>query len=188
MAKLAIIYATSEGQTRKIAEHIAGVARGHGHTVEVVDVKQVPKGFALEVFDAAIIGASIHAGQYPAAIVDFCQRQRPYLSRTPSAFYTVCLTAKDETPAATAQVHQYISQFQQATGWQPAKVGIFAGALLYRQYGFLKRFVMRRIAKGQGGETDTSRDWEYTDWAAVTRFAEDYFAAVDWTVTPFAMA
>jgi menaquinone-dependent protoporphyrinogen oxidase len=100
----------------------------------------------------------------------------------------VCLTAHDQTPAAKAQVQQYVTEFEQATGWQPAKVGIFAGALLYRQYNFVKRFMMRKISGSHGGETDTSRDWEYTDWDAVTRFAEDYLGAVDWAVTPFAMA
>ena len=186
MAKLALIYGTSEGQTRKVAEHIAGVARGHGHTVELVDVTQGAADVELAAFDAAIIGASIHAGRYPATIVNFVTRQRAYLSRTPSAFYTVCLTAKDQTPAAKAQAHQYVTDFEQATGWQPATVVIFAGALRYRQYGFLKRFMMRSIAQSQGGETDTSQDWEYTDWDAVTRFAEDYVAAVDWAVTPVA--
>jgi menaquinone-dependent protoporphyrinogen oxidase len=188
MAKIAIIYGTSEGQTRKVAEHIAGVARTHGHTVEIKDGKDVPADFLLEAYDAAIIGASIHVGQYPPYIVDFVKRQRPYLDRTPSAFFTVCLTAKEHTSEAQVQVQQYITQFEQATGWQPAKVGIFAGALRYTQYGFLKRWMVRMIAQRQGSDTDTSRDWEYTDWDAVTRFAEDYLGAVDWAVTPFAMA
>ena len=188
MAKIAVIYGTSEGQTRKIAGRIADEARTHGHTVEIKDVKDLPPDFALEAFDAAIIGASIHAGRYPTSILDFVKRQRPYLDRTPSAFFTVCLTAKDQTAEAQAQVQQYITQFEQATGWQPAKVGVFAGALRYTQYGFLKRFMMRKIAQRQGGDADTSHDWEYTDWIAVTRFAEEYFGAVDWAVTPFAMA
>jgi menaquinone-dependent protoporphyrinogen oxidase len=35
---------------------------------------------------------------------------------------------------------------------------------------------MKRIARKEGGPTDTSRDYEYTDWEAVDRFA-DAFAA-----------
>jgi menaquinone-dependent protoporphyrinogen oxidase len=37
---------------------------------------------------------------------------------------------------------------------------------------------MRRIAAAEGGETDTSRDYEYTDWAAVERFALEMAAVV----------
>ncbi|MDZ7685538.1 MAG: hypothetical protein U5O39_11475 [Gammaproteobacteria bacterium] len=31
---------------------------------------------------------------------------------------------------------------------------------------------MKRIAKQAGGDTDTSRDYEYTGWEQVERFAE----------------
>ena len=51
---------------------------------------------------------------------------------------------------------------------------LVAGALLYTRYNFLVRFVMRQITKAEGGDTDTSRDYEYTDWDAVDRFAEAF--------------
>ena len=35
----------------------------------------------------------------------------------------------------------------------------------------MKRLVMRVIAKRAGGDTDTSRDYVYTDWEALERFA-----------------
>lgn len=37
-------------------------------------------------------------------------------------------------------------------------------ALLYTKYDFFKRFLMRIISKRSGGDTDTSRDFIYTDW------------------------
>jgi menaquinone-dependent protoporphyrinogen oxidase len=37
---------------------------------------------------------------------------------------------------------------------------------------------MRAIARHEGGSTDTTRDHEYTDWDAVTRFADEVVAAV----------
>jgi menaquinone-dependent protoporphyrinogen oxidase len=33
---------------------------------------------------------------------------------------------------------------------------------------------MRRIASRKGLDTDTSRDYDYTDWDAVDRFARDF--------------
>jgi len=59
------------------------------------------------------------------------------------------------------------------TGWHPARVELVAGALPYSKYNFLIRYVMRRIAAKEGGDTDTSHDYEYTDWEAVDRFARD---------------
>jgi len=68
-----------------------------------------------------------------------------------------------------------VENFAQETGWRPAKVGLFRGALLYRQYGFLKRFMMKRIVRGKPGMSmDTSRDHVYTDWDQVKKFAEDF--------------
>jgi len=32
---------------------------------------------------------------------------------------------------------------------------------------------MRRIAKKAGAATDTSRDYEYTDWIGLDRFADE---------------
>jgi menaquinone-dependent protoporphyrinogen IX oxidase len=51
---------------------------------------------------------------------------------------------------------------------------VFAGALAYSKYNFLVKWWMKRIAKKSGGETDTSKDYEYTNWNDVSRFAEDF--------------
>ena len=53
---------------------------------------------------------------------------------------------------------------------------LVAGALLYSKYNFLIRFIMRRIAAQAGGDVDTSRDYEHTDWGAVDRFASQFAA------------
>jgi len=56
------------------------------------------------------------------------------------------------------------------------QVTSFAGALLYRRYNPVIRLLMRFIVGAAGGETDTSRDYEYTDWKAVERLAADLAA------------
>jgi menaquinone-dependent protoporphyrinogen oxidase len=47
---------------------------------------------------------------------------------------------------------------------------------LYRQYGFVKRHLMKKIAGDKPGnlDTDISRDYVYTEWDGVKRFAEDF--------------
>lgn len=44
--------------------------------------------------------------------------------------------------------------------------------LLYTQYGFLKRYMMKRIVRDKPGDLslDTSRDHVYTEWDSVKRF------------------
>lgn len=60
---------------------------------------------------------------------------------------------------------------ERETGWRPDEVAAFAGALKYSEYGPLTRVVMKRVARRYGGDTDTSRDYEYTDWDEVAAFA-----------------
>ena len=36
---------------------------------------------------------------------------------------------------------------------------------------------MKLIAKHQGGDTDTSRDYEYTDWDDLKHFIEEFVTA-----------
>ena len=66
-----------------------------------------------------------------------------------------------------------IDGFIKATGWRPARTLPVAGALLYTKYNFFIRFVMRRISRQAGGPTDTSRDYQFTDWAAIDRFVAE---------------
>jgi len=62
----------------------------------------------------------------------------------------------------------------QDTLWTPQHVANFAGALPYRKYPWPLRLMMRFIVSRAGGDTDTSRDYEYTDWNAVDRFAAEF--------------
>ena len=59
------------------------------------------------------------------------------------------------------------------TGWRPARVLPVAGALAYSRYNFLIRFVMKRIARKAGAPTDTSRDYEFTNWPALDTFIRE---------------
>jgi menaquinone-dependent protoporphyrinogen oxidase len=74
-----------------------------------------------------------------------------------------------------------LSKFFNETKWAPTLVKPVAGALLYSQYNFLLRLVMRNISKKAGGDTDTSRDYDYTDWVALDKFVADFAAQIGGT-------
>jgi menaquinone-dependent protoporphyrinogen oxidase len=173
MAKVLIPFGTTEGQTAKIAEVISDVIHDMGHEAEAVDIKSLPRTVP-DGYDAVIIGASIHMGKHDKHVVEFVQRNRDTLERLPSAFFSVSLAAHGEAQEAEG----YVDQFEDETGWHPDKVALFGGALLYTHYGFIKRHIMKKIAGDKPGHlgTDTSRDYVYTEWDAVKRFAE-HFAA-----------
>jgi menaquinone-dependent protoporphyrinogen oxidase len=171
MTKILIGYGTTEGQTARIADHLARAVRSHGLEAQVLDLKG-SKEVSLDGYDAVIVGGSIHMGKHEEYVVDFVRKNRATLDRLPSAFFSVSLAAHGDTENARA----YVENFEQESGWRPTQVGLFSGALLYRQYGFLKRLMMKKIVSDKPGNlsTDTSRDHVYTDWDDVNRFAEAF--------------
>lgn len=171
MANVLIVYATKEGQTGKIARRIAQTLRAMGHGAELLDVEHSTDPLDLESFQAILVGGPIHAGGYPRSVVRFVTTYKNVLEHVPSAFFSVGLAVASRTSDGRAQTLEVVERFVKRTGWRPERVELVAGALTYSKYNFLVRFVMRRISAHEGGDTDTSRDYEYTDWPAVDRFA-----------------
>ena len=197
MKPIGIFYATREGQTRRIAEHAAANLKGRGFEVEISNVQDVPSKADVDLgrYAAVILAASVHAGAHESEMVKFVKRGLAQLEHLPAALLSVTLSEAgaerlDATPQEharfAADVDKMLNHFYEQTGWHPRTVKPVAGALLYTKYNLLIRFVMKRIAKSVGAETDTSRDYEYTDWAALDQFVNEFadeVLAVDRRVT-----
>ncbi len=173
MSRILILYATREGHTARIAERIGQVLRDSGHEVESNRVDGGSVLPALAEYDAVIVGASIHYGAHPRALRSMLLRHRAILAARPSAFFSVSLSGGGPG-AKPAAAQRYLDTLLRQTRWQPALTASFGGALQYSKYGLFTRRLMRMIVGFAGGDTDMSRDYEYTDWAAVDRFAESF--------------
>jgi len=126
MARILIVYGTTEGHTRSIARRIAATVMAHGHLPTVVDATE-PR-ITTDACDACIVCAPVHQGKHPSAVMHF--------------------------------VHDNC----------PGHIFLVAGALKYTEYDFMKRILMSLIAQRNGADTDTTHDYEYTDW---TRLRDD---------------
>jgi len=184
MANVLIVFATGEGQTQKIARRIADALTAQGHAAQVFDTAHRSALLDLERFQFIAVGAPIHAGGYPRSVVRFVRQHRELLERVPSAFFSVGLAIASRTSDGRAQTLEVVEKFIAQTGWRPQRIELIAGALPYSKYNLLIRFIMRRIATKEGGDTDTSRDYEYTDWPAVDRFARELVRETDPPAVP----
>lgn len=173
MSRILLLYATTEGQTALIAERIAHKLRDQGHSLEMLPADATQPDLDPTAYDGVMIGASIHYGHHPAYLHKLVRRHGSALAARPSAFFSVSLSAGGPRPKLAA-AQRYLDKFMRKTGWQPQLTASFAGALKYSFYGPIKRRVMIVFMTLGGGETDTSRDYEYTDWDAVERFAAEF--------------
>lgn len=178
MARIILLYGTTEGQTAKIAQHVASVGRSLGHTVDVRHAAELEPEFSMQRYTAAILGASVHEGCHQAYLVAWARAHAAWLAQHPSAFFSVCLAIASPDAQERAAADALVDRFAERTGWTPTHRAVFAGALRYSQYNWLKRMVMKQIAKKEGGSADTSRDHEYTDWDAVTAWSEAFFRSL----------
>lgn len=179
--RAAIFFATREGHTRRIAHRIATDLRGRGAEVDVFDVRtQAPLDWS--PYTAACVAASVHVGHHEPEVIAFVRRYRAELERLAAGFVSVTLSeagAEDLTRSeadrqrSAADVQRMLDVFVTDTGWRPARCLPIAGALAYTKYNIFVRFIMKRIAHKAGAPTDTSRDYEFTNWGALDRFVEE---------------
>ena len=183
MSPVAVCYATREGQTRIVAERVATLLRDRGLAADVFDISKIHSAFSLEPYVGAILAASVHLGRHDREMISFVTKHRAELGKLPTAFLSISLSEAeaereaapaDERAKASDRVTKMLEQFYADTGWHPTRTKPVAGTLAYSRYNFLVRFVMKRIARAAGMPTDTTHDYEYTDWAALDGFARAF--------------
>lgn len=174
ICEVPVFFATSEGQTRRIAKRIASVLHDLGLDSRAVDLNE-PNASTIDWrhVRGALVGASIHAGKHQKAAERFVQSHVADLSRVPSAFFSVSLSAASKTAREVDAAANLAKAFPATCGWRPDRIESVAGRLAYQEYGFFIRAVMKWIAKKEGAPTDTSRDYELTNWEEVDKLARD---------------
>lgn len=176
--RILLVYASHYGQTAKIARYVADRLRASGATVLLSSVNDVPHRIPPAAYDGVIIGASINFGKHQRTIRRFARANRELLQGIPSAFFSVSGAACSPDEASRAMAQQYIANFQRETGWHSAIAESIAGALPYTKYSPIMRWIIKRISQKEGGPADVTRDYEFTDWDQVGRFADRYIGTL----------
>jgi menaquinone-dependent protoporphyrinogen oxidase len=155
-----VAYGSLAGSTAEVADRIAVVLAKRGAAVAV---KPVPDVRALDGYDAVVIGSAIRAGRVLPEVRDFVAANRTGLQRIPTAFFVVCMTLQDDTPASRRVVNAYLDPLR--TDVTPVATGLFAGRLDYSRLGFFARIIAKWMASAPEGD--------YRDWPAIERWAEE---------------
>lgn len=173
MVNVLIAYASTHGHTAKICRRIADVLQSDNLDVDLCDLgaREQPDP---RQHDAVIVAASIHKGTHQHEVARWARQHRDALADRPSAFISVSLSAAEDTDESREFTEGALHDFAVETGWKPDRAISLAGALQYREYDFFTRTLMRLLMRHGGHQTDTSQDYDYTDWDAVATFAQHF--------------
>ncbi len=174
---LVIAYATTDGQTRKIARFAADRLVSSGHAVELLNVEDAAD-LDLARFDGAILAGSLHAGGYQTSLVRYVRDNHAALAGLPTLFLAVSLSAAGNDAEDWAGLRKCLAEFETETGWTPGRVEHVAGAFRFSEYDFFRAWAMRRIADQKGEKVEPGKDKEYTDWAALGQTLDNWVAGL----------
>jgi menaquinone-dependent protoporphyrinogen oxidase len=172
MYRVLVLYGTSEGQTAKIAQAIAASLSLDAIEADLVQAGTVdprPSDYA-----GVIVAGSIHAGGYQKPVAKWIRKHLSEFGNRPTAFVSVCLAVLSKQEKARDEARDIPRRFVDGLGWHPTVIKVVAGALPYTQYNIFTRWIMKRIVSEAGGDTDTSRDYEYTDWKDLRDFTDRF--------------
>ena len=168
--KSAIIYSSTDGQTKKICEVIKEyLINKHEH--KLVPIENI-SDVNLKNYDFIIVGASIRYGKHSSKILDFVKKNSQLFKTKRNAFFSVNVVARKQGKD-TPDTNPYVRKFLIKTKWKPDKLGVFAGKVDYPKYNFFNKQIIRFIMFITKGPTDTNKTYEFTNWDNVKNFARE---------------
>lgn len=135
--KIAILYATSHGTSRKVAELLS--KRLQPETTDLFDLKHLV-GFNSELYDTIVIGGSIHAGKIQSVVRKFCTINENILLQKRFGLY---LCGMNEA-GFQKQLNDAYSDTLKNKAIFKQNVG---GEFLIDKMNFLERFIIKKVSK-----------------------------------------
>jgi len=168
MAKILIIYSSTDGHTKKIGLRLQQIAEIQNNQVTLISVNN-RNTIDLNSFDKIIIGASIRYGKHSKEIYEFIKQNSQILDSKANAFFSVNVVAR-KAEKNKPETNPYLQKFLKEISWKPKKLAVFAGKIEYQKYSFWDRWMIRLIMWMTNGPTDPKTNVEFTDWNQVEGF------------------
>lgn len=133
--KTIIVYATSHGTTKTVAERIKGKLQGE---VDLVNIKKQKK-IDLDPYDQIIIGGSIHMGVIQKKIKKFCEQNAHTLLQKKLGLFLSCM---DDEKAQ----EQFDKAFSEELKNHATTYKLTGGEFKLEKMNFLERSIVKKVS------------------------------------------
>ena len=168
MARILIVYSTTDGHTREICRRLRQVIEQEDHRVTLMSIDDEPN-VDMKPFDKVVLGASIRYGKHGKQVYEYIERNEQILDSKPNAFFSVNVVAR-KPEKNQPETNPYLKKFLKQISWQPKELAVFAGKIDYQRYRFWDRLMIRLIMWVTKGPTDPKTVVEFTNWKQVEAF------------------
>jgi len=166
-----LLYATRDGQSRRIAEHIAAWLAASEITVRPQDLAcAVPAPADLAAAGLVVVVAAVRYGRHLPQAERFFSVLGAVPTRVQLVLLSVNLTARKpgkDTEAGNPYLRKAIARHR----LEPVLAAAVAGRLDYKRCGWLDKQMIRLIMRMTGGPTDPQTCIEFTVWKQVDEIA-----------------
>ena len=172
--RILLVYASTEGHTRDLCAFAGRCLTADRHDVTLCDAASAMSDVRPDDYPVALLAGSLHIGRYQPALVRFAQTHHEILNAMHAAFLSISLAAAETDARDRQGLDKCVARFQRKTMWSPKEVHHIVGAFRYSRYGLITRLVMKMIARQHGQPTDTSRDYDLTDYRDLEVFVREF--------------
>lgn len=171
-----VAFASHDGHSKRIAEHIAGRLRNSGLAAETLDLATNPPiTEALAGATLVTLVAAVRYGKHLKPALNFLEAYKTRANAPPLALASINLTAR-KPEKQTAETNPYLKKLIAEHDLHPVAATAFAGKLDYPRYRWLDRQMIRLIMWITGGPTDGTSIVDYTAWESVDGFTDEIMA------------
>ena len=156
-----VTYATRMESTSDVAEVIGMSLREQGISSDVMPVDDVD---SLEGYTAVIVGSAIRVESWLPEAIHFLELKCAELKNLPVAYFTVCMTMRDDTPQNRATVLNYMKPvFENCAEIEPFEIGLFGGMFDTQEFPRAVRWIISKLKFPTG---------DYRNWEAIHHWVQ----------------
>ncbi|MDP5216257.1 flavodoxin domain-containing protein [Ruegeria sp. 2205SS24-7] len=170
-----ILYASVEGQTRKIARYVEQAVASLGHDAAIFDTGE-GTDIPLDKADAVILAAPVHQRRHPQSFEALLSARQAELRAVKTLLLSVSLNAA--FPEGVEEAWEYVIEMKMRTGLDPDAEALVAGAVRTTRYDYFAMQVIRHVVLRDQDVDPESGEHVFTDWDALSAEVNVFLAAV----------